>query len=284
MKFLIIGGSRFVGPLVVSQLIERGHEITLFNRGRVKSNYDKNIKFIQGDRKEGFNIKDHFDVIIDTCAYKGVHVEDVINKLSFDYYLHFGTAASYKKSEIFPLTENSALGDWPAWGSYNKGKVECEEVLRKSGINYSIIRPVYILGKNNYVDREKFIYLKIKNKIPIILPGNGNAKIQFVFLEDVANSIVLLAENKIEGNFNCCGNEVITLRELVEVMGKIVGVKPVIKFNSDADGENHNEGEFPFANEDFYCTNDKLKKLGIKFIPLIEGLKRDYENYYKKII
>ena len=61
-------------------------------------------------------------------------------------------------------------------------------------------------------------------------------------------------------------------------------VKPIIKFNPDADGDNHDENEFPFANETFYCTNDKLKKLGIKFTPLIKGLKEDYENYYKDVI
>ena len=51
MKILIIGGSRFVGPLIVDKLVSKGHDVTLFNRGRIKSSY-KNIKFIQGDRKE----------------------------------------------------------------------------------------------------------------------------------------------------------------------------------------------------------------------------------------
>jgi len=143
---------------------------------------------------------------------------------------------------------------------------------------------VYILGKNNYVDRERFIYSKIKANKPLILPGDGQAKTQFVFSQDVANSIVVLAEKKIQGNFNCCGDEVVTLKQLAEIMGNIVGIKPIIKFNPNANGQRHNINEFPFANETFYCTNDKLKKLGIKFTPLIQGLKEDYENYYKNII
>ena len=284
MNILIIGGSRFVGPLAVSKLLTKGHNITLFNRGRIKFNYDKNVKFIQGDRKNGFNIKDHFDIVIDTCAFVGQHTEKVINELNFDYYLNFGTAASYKKTENFPLTENSEIGDWPLWGSYNKGKVECEKILEESKIKYATIRPVYILGKNNFVDREHFIYSKIKVHKPLILPGNGQAKVQFVFAQDVANSIVLLAEKKIQGAFNCCGDEVITLKDLVEEMGNIINIKPIIKFNPDADGEKHNLNEFPFANETFYCSNEKLKKLGIKFTLLSKGLKEDYENYYKNII
>ena len=283
MKILIIGGSRFVGPLIISKLIERGHDVTVFNRGKIKSEYN-NLKFIQGNRNEGFNIKERFDVVIDTCAYKGIHTEKAISELNFDFYLNFGTAASYKKTNKFPLTEESEIGDWPYWKDYNKGKVECENVLRNSDVKYATIRPVYILGKNNYMNREKFIYSKIKNNEEIILPGNGQALIQFVFAEDVANSIVLLAEKRIAGDFNCCSDEVITLKGLVEEMGKIVGIKPIIKFNHNNDGDKFDENEFPFANENFFCTNEKLKNLGIKFTILSDGLEEDYKNYYKKVI
>ncbi len=283
MKILIIGGSRFVGPLVADKLVRKGHDVTIFNRGKIQSNYN-NVKFIQGNRNDGFNIKDKFDVVIDTCAYNGEHTQRAINDLNFDFYLNFGTAASYKKTTKFPLTEKSEIGDWPYWGSYNTGKVECEKVLQRNNVKYASIRPVYILGENNYVDREKFIYSRIKNKRPLILPGNGEAKVQFVFAEDVANSIVLLSEKKIQGAFNCCGDEVVTLKQFVEIMGKVMNIKPIIKYDKDADGENHDENEFPFANETFYCTNDKLKKLGIKFISLTSGLKKDYEEYYRNII
>jgi len=281
MKILIIGGSRFVGPLIISKLVEKGHNLTVFNRGRIKKEYEK-VRFIEGNRNEGFNIKDHFDVVIDTCAYKEIHIKKVVDELRFDFYLNLGTAASYKKTEIFPLSEDSEIGEWPIWGDYNKGKVECEKFLEKNKIKHANLRPVYILGTNNYVDREHFIYSKIKNKEQIIIPGNGQATIQFVFKEDVANSIVLLAEKKIEGNFNCTGDEIITLKGLVEEMGKIIGTKPIIKYNQNTDGENHDVNEFPFANDNFICNNEKLKRLGIKFNPLIKKLKQDYENYYKK--
>lgn len=284
MNILIIGGSRFVGPLLVFKLLKKGHKITIFNRGKIKSSYEKEIRFIQGNRNDGFNIKDNFDVVIDMCAYNGLHTERAINELNFDFYINFGTAASYKKTDKFPLSEDSPLGSWPLWSSYNKGKVECEEVLKQKKINYATIRPVYILGANNYMNREKFIYSKIKDKSPIILPGDGKAKIQFVFAEDVANSIVILTERTVKGEFNCCGNKIITLKKLVEEMGKIVGIKPILKFNSSADGEKFDENEFPFANENFFCTNKKIKDLGMRFTPLVKGLKQDYESYYKRII
>ena len=60
-------------------------------------------------------------------------------------------------------------------------------------------------------------------------------------------------------------------------------MEPKIQFNSWADGEKFNEAEFPFANENFICSNEKIKKIGVNFIPLAKMLKEDYENYYSRL-
>lgn len=285
MNILIIGGSRFIGPYIIDELLKKNHAITIFNRGLIKLKYKKGVTFIKGDRNEGFKIKDHFNIVIDTCAYNGWQTETVLKQLNFDFLIHISSAAVYKKTELFPLIEDSSvLGDWPLWGDYNRGKVECETILKKSKIKFASIRPVYILGPNNHVDREHFIYSRIKKGEHLTLPGNGEAVVQFVFAQEVAKTVSFLAENKIIGAFNCCSNELITLKGLVEEMARIVGVKARLQFNLQNDGDKFNVGEFPFANENFFCSNAKLKKLGIEFTPLLPGLKDDYQNHYKNLI
>jgi len=37
MKILIIGGTGFIGPFLVDELIEAGHEFAIFNRGNNRS-------------------------------------------------------------------------------------------------------------------------------------------------------------------------------------------------------------------------------------------------------
>lgn len=281
MNILIIGGSRFVGPHLISLLLKNKHNLTVFNRGSIQFSYPKGVYVVQGDRDKGFGSLGKFDVVIDMCAYTGDQTKRALKELTFDYFLNFGTVASYKKTEIFPLTEDSTIGDWPSFGEYNKGKVACEQVLEKSGVKYATIRPVYILGPKNYCDRENFIYSRIKKGVPLNLPGNGLGVAQFVFVDEVAKAIATLVEGKITGSFNVSGNEEITVIGLVEEMGKIVGKKPIIQFNPNAIGLNFNEAEFPFDNENLIVSNDKIKKLGIQFIQLIDGLKRDYKNYYK---
>jgi nucleoside-diphosphate-sugar epimerase len=284
MEILVIGGSRFVGPVLVKQLLSNGHHVTIFNRGQIQSEYPESVTFIRGDRNDGFSIKSHFDVVIDTCAYNGAHTKTALHDLSYDFFIHFGTVASYKKSEIFPLTEDSHSGDWPFMGEYNKGKVECELELEASGRKYASIRPDYILGPHNYLDREHFIYSRIHRGQPLVLPGNGQALCQFVFAQDVAAIMVMLAEGQITGAFNCSSDEAITLKGLTEYMAELVGKKPIIRYNPTADGENHDESEFPFANENLLCSNQKLKDLGFTFTPLLEGLKSDFNSYYKGLL
>jgi nucleoside-diphosphate-sugar epimerase len=282
MEILIIGGSRFVGPLILNRLLGKGHSVTVFNRGRERRDYG-GAKFVKGDRDKGFKeVKGSFDAAIDMCAYEGSQTKTALEGIDADFFLHMGTAAAYRKSERFPLSEYSPLGEWPLWGEYNRGKVECERILKESGRKSASIRPVYILGAANYAPRESFIYSSLKEGRPIVLPGNGEAVVQFVFSQEVAESIATVAEMKAEGAFNCCGDDAVTLRGLVGIMAKISGRKAIIKQSPAHDGDSFDESEFPFANENMLCANSKLKELGVRFIPLEEGLERDYLGYYSK--
>ena len=54
MKTLIIGGSRFIGPLIIKELKKKHHSITVFNRGNIKKEFGKGVIYVQGDRDKGF--------------------------------------------------------------------------------------------------------------------------------------------------------------------------------------------------------------------------------------
>lgn len=281
MRILVIGGSRFVGPIVVHLLLKHNHEITIFNRGLEKEEYPAPIRFVQGNREEGFGLEEKFDVVIDTCAYHGAQTEVVLKELHFDFLVHLGSVASYRKPITFPVREGWPQGPWPAWAEYGRGKGECELVLTKSGIAYASLRPTYILGPENYLDRENFIYSRILKGTPLVLPGNGQAVVQFVFAREVAESLVYLAEGKVAGAFNCCGDEAITLTSLVEQMANISGTAAKISYDPEHDQERHDPSQFPFANENSYYSNEKIKSLGRAFTPLLAGLKKDYQSYYR---
>jgi nucleoside-diphosphate-sugar epimerase len=51
MRILVIGGTRFMGPLVVRLLSEQGHEVTVFHRGQTRTDLPRGVREILGDRR-----------------------------------------------------------------------------------------------------------------------------------------------------------------------------------------------------------------------------------------
>src|SRR5215470_11271593 len=51
MRILVIGGTNFMGPLVVRSLSEQGHEVTVFHRGQTQTDLPQGVREIPGDRR-----------------------------------------------------------------------------------------------------------------------------------------------------------------------------------------------------------------------------------------
>lgn len=58
MKVLTIGGTGFVSYFVVEELVSRGHEVTIFHRGKHEAEHSQKVRHIHGDRKELLRYKD----------------------------------------------------------------------------------------------------------------------------------------------------------------------------------------------------------------------------------
>src|SRR5688572_13278604 len=70
MKILIIGGTRFLGRHLVNSARARGHEVTLFNRGKTNPELFQKVKKIHGDREQDLSqLSGTWDAVIDTCGY-----------------------------------------------------------------------------------------------------------------------------------------------------------------------------------------------------------------------
>lgn len=57
--------------------------------------------------------------------------------------------------------------------THSQGKLDTEDLLRRSGVNFTSIRPVYIYGPLNYNPVEEYFFHRIKAGRPIVVPGSG---------------------------------------------------------------------------------------------------------------
>lgn len=69
-------------------------------------------------------------------------------------YIYCSSAGVYLKSPEMPHREEDATDP----KSRHKGKLDTEELLRSSGVNYTSIRPVYIYGPLNYNPVEEWFF------------------------------------------------------------------------------------------------------------------------------
>tara|TARA_Y100000590_G_scaffold188011_1_gene214265 strand:+ start:1244 stop:2044 length:801 start_codon:yes stop_codon:yes gene_type:complete len=99
-----------------------------------------------------------------------------------------------KKNKIKKIIYLSGLGvSKNSRSSYFLSKYTAEQLIIKSGINYTIFRPSYIIGKDDYLTKN---ILKQISKKCVYIPGKGNFLIQPISIEDVCSSMKIALSSK----------------------------------------------------------------------------------------
>ena len=170
MKVLILGGTQFIGRFLIDECIRKGHEVTLFNRGKTGSDLYPEVEKLVGDRdpnnKPGLSALSgrQWDICIDTCGYvpRVVRASAEALKDSIDFYVFISTISVYGDPEDFGVSEEEtklATLDDESVEEINKDtygglKVLCEKVVKEVyGVKCLIIRPGYVFGPFDHTDR-----------------------------------------------------------------------------------------------------------------------------------
>ncbi len=147
---------------------------------------------------------------------------------------------------------------------------------------------MYLLGKNNYFDRENYYFSRIINNDPILVPGKGNALIQFSFLNetvDIFHQVPIGQKGQIE-ILNVGGNDYISAKNFILLCANIVGkTSNLIELDTKRfhlEEEHFYDDFYPFPNLTFIVSNQMIsQKYGIQFKSLSEGM-RDIYLYWRQ--
>ncbi len=281
-----MGGTRFVGKAIVSKLINRGYDLTVFTRGNNK--HPENVTHIKGDR----NSKDieqligmKFDLVIDSSgrtAEQTKKVLEIIGRPSHRF-VYISSAGVYKDINQFPLDEDSPVDI----KSRHIGKAETEQWLKSSNTPFTSFRPTYIYGQGNYNSIERWFFDRITKSRPIPLPGDGNTITQLGHVNDLAEAICLSIENEKSTNtiYNCSGLKGITFNGLIECAAIACGRDPDSIELATFDPSRMNSKErkiFPLR-LNHYLTDISLITSHLNWQPkfdLVKGLIDSYKNDY----
>ncbi len=208
MQTLVIGGTAFIGRHTVEELLRRGHEVTLFHRGRSPSPFGDRVSEVFGDRlqyeavREGLSGR-RFDAVVD-IAYvwgKGTGPREVSSVLDaigegLRRYVFLSTCAVYGEAPL-PLAEGSPRN--ASLGRYSADKIATEDHLlaeQSAGrLTASIVRPPFVYGPYNNVPREEWFWDRILARRPVIVPDRGETLTHLVAVRDVAWALAECTEN-----------------------------------------------------------------------------------------
>mgnify|MGYP003120537749 CR=1 FL=1 len=263
MKILVIGGNRFVGKKLVTTLLDISHDVTVLNRSGTGPDGAKILKMDRNDEiNYNFISFNDYDCIVDMCLFKPEQFELIKNRIS--------RATNY----IFVSSGAVDYIDTNAFGDYAIEKMEIEKALSKSGFNYKIVRPSYIVGIGNHRPRLGYYISQLKNNKPIAINGDGNYPINLVFVDDVVDCLLELIHDPKQTykTYNICGDESITINDLIKYLKNELGIR------------NHkivDTIDSLFPNQSFEFKNEEIKNDygDIIFTDLKEGIKKYIEEY-----
>jgi 2'-hydroxyisoflavone reductase len=249
MRLLILGGTGFIGPHQVRYALDRGHHVTIFNRGRQKRDWSGPVEELLGDRNGDLKALEgrDWDVCFDNPTTLPVWVRDAARVLKghVGRYVFISTisvyaakdepadetaplVASYKGADPMAETTKSLTADSRLYGPL-KALSEKEALAQYGEAATAIIRPGLIVGPGDETDRFTYWPVRLAGGGEILAPGDGSDPVQFIDARDLAEWTVRVAEQRTIGVFNASGPaRPITMRQMLAETAKGVQVDPKI--------------------------------------------------------
>jgi 2'-hydroxyisoflavone reductase len=220
LRILILGGTGFIGPYQVRYAVSRGHEVTVFNRGRRQADLPASVIHLQGDRNgdlESLKGK-NWDVVIDNPTSLPKWVRDVgpVLKGNTKHYIFISTISVYAPIGKSNGDETSALAQYKGADAFAETQITGEtygplkaiseqEAERQFPGQTTVIRPGLIVGPGDGSDRFTYWPVRIDRGGEVLAPGSGSDPVQIIDVRDLSEWIIRMAEQRATGIYNATG-------------------------------------------------------------------------------
>ena len=264
MKIIVAGGSGFIGSHVVDVLLERGHEVLIYDLEAPR--YGQACAFVRGDTRDVdrlLQVLKSGDILYLLAAEANVNrfLESPLfsNDITANAALSVLEAArragaarvilastEWVYGSLPEAGEENITEDTPYAGNpdhlYTSSKIAAELFCKNYhdlfGVNFTIMRYGIPFGERARPETVTPIFIRrIVRGEPITIHGDGSQSRQFIYVKDLArgNAACLnqAAENQI---FNLNGKKKISVIQIVKTLEEILGKRASLTFVEDRKG------------------------------------------------
>jgi 2'-hydroxyisoflavone reductase len=221
LSMLFLGGTGFIGPHQVEHALARGHDITVFNRGRNAGLFDDQVEELIGNRDAKIDAglsalagDRRWDVVVDNSGYVPRHVRDSAELLKgrVGRYIYISTTGVYDFDRTPSVNHESPLhSKFPQTEevngeTYGPLKAECDLIVQEVfGETATIVRPTVIVGPGDGTDRFTYWVDRFHRGGDIVCPPDPEREAAWIDVRDLAEFLLVLAESDTPGIFNAAG-------------------------------------------------------------------------------
>jgi 2'-hydroxyisoflavone reductase len=246
LRLLILGGTGFIGPHQVRYALDRGHHVTIFNRGRQNEAWPGSVETLRGDREGDLKALQgrDWDVCIDNPTTLPIWVRDTARVLKghVGQYIFISTISAYASNDV-PADETAPLAvytgadpmaetiqsldaDRRLYGPL-KAQSEQEALTQYGQAPTTIVRASLIVGPGDETDRFSYWPARLARGGEILAPGDGSDPVQFIDVRDLAEWTIRVAEERVTGVFNAGGpDRPMTMRQMLAGIAQGIEVQP----------------------------------------------------------
>ncbi|MCX7848205.1 MAG: SDR family oxidoreductase [bacterium] len=297
MKLLFLGGTGVISEAVSQLAAERGHDVTLVNRGLTVPSLTQRARVIRCDVRDvralATALAGHmFDVVVDWIAYVPEHVQTDLRLFrgKTGQYVFISSATVYEKPpRSYRITEETPRGN--PYSVYAQNKIACEDLLfeawEREGFPMTIVRPSYTYGNTKIPSdigvTDYTLVDRMKRGKPVIVHGDGQSLWTLTHNSDFAVALLgLCGQTRALGEaFHITSEEVLTWDQIYQAIGAAAGVTPQLVHVPVELIEAYDPGKTAGLRGDkmysMVFDNSKVKRLVPEFVarvPFAEGVRR----------
>lgn len=305
MRVLVIGGTLFIGKLLVKRLLTADHDVTVLHR-RAEHPFGRRVHNAIADRNDAASVREalagqKFDAVYD-IAYDwqrgttGHQVEACARAIPGDIsrYVFMSSVAAY--GDGLNHAEDDPLASEAHTNPYVRNKASSERALfrmyHETKFPVVTMRPPFVYGPENPFYREAFFWDRLKAGRPIIIPGDGNRLMQFVYVNDLVEACFLALEKHTAPGraFNVADEKALTQVDVVNAIARAAGreaatIRVPRGLMAEAGGNAFNQpfyfGEYLDVPPITMVIGRVKRVFNMSLTPFAEGLKETYKWYQR---